>query len=377
MSKQIYKIVLIAISLSFLFLLASCCKVSTVAGTGVPGSTDGPPATAQFNNPSGLVTDPWQHIYVADYENNKIRQIAHGTYTVSPFAGTGTAGCIDGHMLKQAQFYHPVDIARDATGNFYIADQGNQVIRKINIGTGMVTTIAGQCNKQFPRPYGCNDWIAVPESVPADSALFSSPSGIAVDPEGNVYVADFGTCSVRKINAASGLVTLVGKKASASVGCCGCQGLFSNPTGIDLDAKGNIYVAEYWGACQIKKIDPSGTVTVWAGTVQGYRDGPGTTEARFMHPYHIVVDKTTGNIYVADLGNNRIRKIANDAAHTVCTVAGNGVSGFSDDSWIGGCCKHNSGGDAEFNHPRGIEFVEELLLYVGDTENHRIRKIDP
>ena len=139
----------------------------------------------------------------------------------------------------------------------------------------------------------------------------------------------------------------------------------------------DIYVAEYWGACQIKKIDPGGNITVWAGTGEGYRDGQGTTEAQFMHPYHLVGDKRTGNIYVADLGNNRIRKIANDVTHTVCTVAGNGASGFNDDSWLGGCCNHNSGGDAEFNHPRGIEFVEELLLYVGDTENHRVREIDP
>ena len=231
MGKQIYKIVLIVVGLCLVFLLASCCKVSTTAGTGVPGFTDGPSGTAEFNKPSGLVIDPWKNIYVADYQNNKIRQITHGTNNVSTFAGTGTAGCVDGHMLKEAQFYHPVDIARDEKGNFYIADQGNQVIRKIDIGTGMVTTIAGQCRTTISRPKGCADWTAVPDSIPADSALFKSPSGIAVDTEGNVYVADYGTCSVRKIDAVTGLVTLVGKNVSASVGCCNCKGPFSNPTG--------------------------------------------------------------------------------------------------------------------------------------------------
>lgn len=377
MTKQIWKIVLVVGGLYFLCLFASCCKVSTKAGSGTAGFSDGPSSTAKFNRPSGLVTDPWQNIYIADFENHRIRQIVHGPGNVTTFAGTGTAGCNDGDPLTRAQFDHPVDIARDAAGNYYVADWNNHAIRKIDIGTGMVTTFAGQCGKAAPRPDDCGGWIVVPDSIPADSAFFRYPSGIAVDPEGNVYVADYGTCSVRKIDAITRLVTLVGKKAYASVGCCDCDGFFDNPTGIDLDAAGNIYVAEYWGKCQIKKIDPSGAITVWAGTGQGYKDGPGITEARFMHPYHLVVDKATGNIYVADMGNNRIRKIANDAAHTVCTVAGNGVSGFNDDTWRGSCCGYHDGGDAQFNGPKGIEFVKQLLIYVGDTENHRIREIDP
>ena len=377
MPKQICKIVLVVAGIFFLCLLTSCCRVTTKAGSGTAGFSNGPPATAQFNRPSGLVTDPWQNIYIADSENHRIRQIVHGPGNVTTFAGTGTVGCDDGDPLMKAQFNHPVDIARDAAGNFYIADRNNHAIRKIDIGTGIVTTFAGQCGNPFPEPDGCEDWIAVPDSVPKDTALFRYPSGIAVDKSGNVYVADYGTCSIRKIDAVTGLVTLVGVNAAATtdVGCRRCRGLFRWPTGIDLDAAGNIYVADHWGQHQIKQVNPAGNVIVWAGNGPGYRDGPGS-DARFRHPYHLVLDKDNGNIYVADMGNNRIRKIMNDAAHTVCTMAGNGVSGFNNDTWRGDCCRHHNGGDAQFNQPRGIEFVEQLLLYIGDTNNHRVRKIE-
>jgi DNA-binding beta-propeller fold protein YncE len=377
MNAQINKIIIFITGLVLVFSLASCVSVKTKAGSGTAGFQDGAANTAQFNKPYGLVSDPWQNVYVADCYNNRIRQIVNGPNNVVTFAGTGAAGCTNGHILNAATFNHPVDVARDNAGNFYVADRDNHVIRMINIGTGMVSTLAGQCGRSTPHPSGCGEYNPVPDSVSAEQALFNTPSGVAVDERGNVYVADYWDCSIRKIDAKTHMVTIVGKNPNSKIGCCSCLGLFSFPTGVDVDANGNIFVAEYWGNNQIKKIDPSGNVTVWAGVAPGYRDGAGITEARFMHPYHLVVNKANGDIYVADAGNNRIRKIKNDSLHTVCTVAGNGVSGFSDDSWIGSTCSQNDGHDAQFNRPAGIEFVKDFLLYIGDSDNNRVREIDP
>lgn len=376
MKKSTYKIFLVFLSLCFLSLLNSCCKVEHVAGEGTAGDLDGLKDVARFNKPAGLLTDPWKNIYVADYYNHKIRQVVQGMNNVTTFAGTGTAGCNDGKAIGEAQFRYPVDIARDADGNFFVADRNNHAIRRIDGGTGVVTTYAGQCGIPHPKPDACDGYVAVPSSIHADSAHFRFPSGVAVDEQGNVYVADYGTCSVRKIDAKTKMVTLVGNSATAAVTCCSCTGLFSHPAGIDLDADGNIFVSEHWGNNKIKKIDPSGMVTDWAGNGMGYKDGPGT-KAKFRHPYHISVDKATGNIYIADYGNNRIRKIANDSLHMVCTVAGTGVSGYKDDSWFGDCCDENKGGNAQFNSPIGITYVESFLLYIGDSYNNRIRQIDP
>ncbi|MBI5748438.1 MAG: hypothetical protein HZA00_04875 [Nitrospinae bacterium] len=379
---KIHKIILIACSIYFSSTLSSCTTVKTVAGTGVAGCVDGAGLASTFNDPSGVVTDPWQNIYVADSGCNKIRQVVHGPNNVTSYAGTGTAGCADGNVLTTATFRSPVDVARDTAGNYYVADQQNHVIRKIDQGSGIVTTVAGQCGQALLPPQECQEGVKpclvktkVPDVVSVKVALFSSPSGVAVDNVGNIYVADYGTCSVRKIDT-KGVVTTVGKKDGEKVPayatCCGqCTGPFSYPTGIDVDAAGNIYVVEYWGHKISKIAAATENITVLAGSNWGYKDGPGN-QAAFMHPYHLVLDQATGDIYVADLGNNRIRKIANDAAHTVSTLAGDGVLGFKDCTSIGSSVKC-----AEFNHPRGIEFVKKLLLYIGDTGNNRIREIDP
>lgn len=380
MNKQIQKIMIIVISILCLSVLASCTTVRTLAGTGAAGCADGPGLAATLNAPSGVVTDPWQNIYVADSGCNKIRQIVHGPGNVTSFAGTGAAGCDDGNVLATATFRSPVDVARDAAGNYYIADQSNHVIRKIT-PAGLVETVAGQCGRALTAPTVCQEnkkpcdvSTPVPENVSAREALFYSPAAITVDGIGNIFIADWGTCSVRKIDL-KGNVTTVGKKGgkkvSASVGCCSCSGPFSYPSGIDIDAAGNIYVSEYWGY-RISRIDAvTEEITLWAGGNWGYKDAPGV-DAAFMYPYHLVIDRPAGDIYVADLGNNRIRIIANDAAHTVSTLAGDGVLGFKDCTAIGSSAKC-----AEFKNPRGIEFVRKLLLYIGDTGNNRVREIDP
>jgi sugar lactone lactonase YvrE len=357
-----------------LCLLPACINVQTVAGSGDAGCGDGASVSADFKDPSGITVDPWGSIFVADAGCNKIRRIAAGDFFVTTYAGTGAPGCTDGDALNTAKFNYPVDIDRDTAGNYYVADRNNHVIRKIT-QAGTVETIAGTCGTPLvapeecvPNEAPCSVKSIVPETVAVSDVLFNNPSGVAVDKSGNIYIADYGTCSVRKIDVRNGVVTTIGKKngvrMSANVGCCGCAGSFRYPTGIDIDSAGNIIVAEYWGH-KISKIDAATEeITVIAGNSFGFRDGPGD-QASFMHPYHLSVDTATDTIYVVDLGNNRIRKIANDDSHTVSTLAGNGVLGYRD----------GKATDAEFNHPRGIEFIEYLLVYVGDTGNHRIREI--
>ena len=360
-------------------LISGCTTVATVAGTGTAGCTDGLGPAAELNQPSGLVTDPWENIYVADAGCHKIRQVVYGAGNVTAFAGTGTAGCTDGAVLTTAQFRNPVDVVRDSSGNYFVADRSNHVIRKI-APDGTVSTVAGQCGKPLLPPQQCQKGVKpcavktkVPEKVSAKEALFNAPSGVAVDGLGNVFVADYATCSVRKIDTKGNVTTLGkkgGKKVDAYVTCCGqCKGAFRYPTGIGLDASGNIFVAEYWGHV-ISRIDAATEdITQIAGSTWGFKDGPGD-EAAFMHPYHLVVDGATGNIYVADHGNNRIRMVANNALHTVSTLAGEGVLGMND------CTRWTSSAPcARFKRPRGVEFVKQLQLYFGDTGNNRIRSI--
>ncbi len=379
-AKLSKKLLMVIGALYCIVALSACTSVKTIAGTGTAGCADGPGLAATLNEPSGITTDPWQNIYIADSGCNKIRQIVHGAGNVTTFAGTGTVGCADGAVLTAAQFHNPMDVVRDSAGNYYVADQSSHLIKKIT-PAGTVETIAGQCDKALSAPKVCQDnkepcavSTPVPAKVSAREALFNSPAALAVDNKGNIFVADWGTCSVRKIDV-EGIVTTIGKRdgkdVPASVTCCSCSGPFPYPSGIDLDAAGNIYVSEYYGH-KISKIDAATReISTWAGGTWGYRDGPGN-QAAFLYPYHIAVDKATGDIYVADLGNNRIRKIANDAARTVSTLAGDGVIGFKDCSAIGSTVPC-----AEFNNPRGIEYVKKLLLYIGDTKNHRVRELDP
>ena len=323
--------------------------VTTLAGTaGVTGSSDGTGTAAQFNNPQGVATDAAGNVYVADTGNNAIRKITP-TGVVTTLAGGPTSGAADG-VGPAAQFDGPTALATDAAGNIYVADTGNCTIRKITPG-GVVTTLAG-------RPIeGAADGIG-------SAALFRYPQSIAVDSVGDIYVADTANDTIRKITPAGDVTTMAGKAGvPGSVDGTGSAARFDRPSGVALDATGTIYVADTENTT-LRKISPSGAVTTLAGSaaVTGYADGVGAA-ARFESPQGLATD-AQGNVYVADSGADTIRKIT--PAAVVTTLAGlPGVAGDQD----------GTGTAARFDSPMAIATDAAGDLYV--LEDDAIRKITP
>jgi len=216
-------------------------------------------------------------------------------WTVSNLAGTSTAGYGDGTGTA-ARFSAPQGIAADSSGNIYVADTGNNRIRKIT-PSGVVTTLAGFSTADYGDGTGT-------------AARFSAPQGIAADSDGNIYVADTGNNRIRKITPSGVVTTLAGFSTADYADGTGTAARFSAPQGIAVDSDGNIYVADT-GNNRIRKITQSRVVTSLAGTsTAGYGDGTGTA-ARFSAPQGIAAD-SSGNMYVADTDNNRIRKIVKE-----------------------------------------------------------------
>ncbi|MBI4884482.1 MAG: hypothetical protein HY826_10570 [Actinobacteria bacterium] len=312
--------------------------VTTLAGS-TSGSAEG--ALAQFAFPAGVAVDAAGNVYVADFSNNLIRKIT-AAGVVTTLAGS-TSGSADGTGAA-AQFFTPRGVAVDTAGNVYVADTNNHRIRKIT-AAGVVTTLAGST------------------SGPADgtgaAAQFSSPRGVAVDTAGNVYVADTGNHRIRKVTAAGVVTTLAGSTAGFADGT-GAAAQFSVPSGVAVDTAGNVYVADTSNH-RIRKVTAAGVVTTLAGSTSGSADGTGAA-AQFSFPFGVAVD-TAGNVYVADSINNLIRKVT--AAGVVTTLAGS-TFGYLD----------GIGAAAQFSTPTGVAVDAAGNIYVADSDNNRIRKIN-
>ena len=330
--------------------------VTTLAGSGTAGSDNGTGTTASFNYPFGLTVDSTGNVYVADYWGNLIRKITSAG-VVSTFAGSGFIGSADDSGTF-ASFSSPSGVAVDGTGTVYVADRTNDKVRKIT-SAGVVTTLARNVSINSADGIGT-------------AALFNSPSGIAVDGEGNLYVADTHNQKIRKISPA-GIVTTLAGSGSYCMGPnggpitladgTGTSARFNSPFGIAVDGQGNVYVADTWGN-QIRKITPTGDVTTLAGSgVKGSADGIGTA-ATFNYPYGVAVD-ILGNVYVGDTGNYKIRKITSTGV--VTSLAGTGSWGFGD----------GTGTAAGFKSPIGLAVDIAGNVYVADNGNSQIRKISP
>jgi sugar lactone lactonase YvrE len=336
--------------------------VTTIAGAaGVSGYADGTGAAARFSSPTaGIAIDSTDNLYVADTVNISIRKITPAG-VVSTVAGAPDApGYTDG-IGAAASFDSPSGIATDRAGNVYVADVNNESIRAIT-PEGVVSTLAG-------APYFTGT-VMNPACQSADgigtAARFCAPQGVAIDNAGNVYVADYKNSIVRKITPDGAVSTLAGLAASfGSADGTGSAARFFGPTGIATDSAGNVYVADT-GNSTIRKITPAGMVSTFAGTAGaiGSADGTGSA-ARFDIPIGIATD-SAGNVYVADQGNSTIRKITPNGM--VSTLAGAaGVVGSAD----------GVASSARFNYPRGIAIDSADNLYVADTSNSTIRKITP
>jgi len=320
--------------------------VSTLAGS-AQGFADGTGAAALFSGPTGVAYDGSGNLYVSEWGNNRIRKVEVATGVVTTLAGSSSSGSADG-TGPTAQFNLPTGVACDGLGNVYVTEINNHRIRKIVAATGDVTTLAGS-TAGFADGTG-------------PAAQFNQPYGVACDAFGNVFVADYGNNRIRRIVAATGVVTtLAGSATSGTVDAIGPAAQFRLPEGVACDASGNLYVSE-WGNNRIRKIvAATGTVTTVAGSSQGFADGPGPG-ALFYKPTGVACD-ASGNLYVADFFNYRVRKIVL-ATGLVTTVAG-GTRGFAD----------GPGPSAQFNGLQSVACNPNGEIYVTDRTNQRVRVI--
>ncbi len=330
--------------------LVLSASVTTFAGTaGSWSNTDGTGIAARFNSPFSVTTDG-TNLYVADYMTQTIRQVTIASAVVTTLAGTANAfGSTDGTGTL-ASFNSPHGITTDGT-NLYVADTANNLIRKIVISTGVVTTLAGSTSAGFADGIGT-------------AATFSSPNGITTDGF-SLYVADTGNNTIRRIDIVTGTVTTLagvsGVGGGGNLDGVGTSAKFSSPSGITTDGF-SLYIADR-GNNNIRKVDiGTGTVTTIAGTgAVGSTNGTGTL-ASFNAPAGITMDGT--NLFIADTGNQIIRKIVISTA-AVTTLAGTaGTAGSTD----------GVGAAASFNGPAGLT-TDGISLYVVEWWNGIVRKI--
>ncbi|MGG3280515.1 S-layer homology domain-containing protein [Paenibacillus solani] len=298
---------------------ASGFIISTVAGTGTDGySGDGGAATsAQLNYSSGVAVDSIGNLYIADTANHRVRKV-DASGKISTIAGTGTDGYSgDGGPATSASLNKPSGVAIDSIGNLYIADSYNHRIRKVDV-SGEISTVAGTGTDGYSGDGGA-----------ATSAQLNYSSGVAVDSIGNLYIADTVSHRIRKVDT-SGIISTV-----AGTGVLGSSGDGGNatsaklvfPIGVAVDGIGNLYITSDF---RIRKVDVSGKISTVAGVgIPGYSgDGGPATSALFNEPTGVVVD-SSGNLYISDMYNFRVRKV--DTSGNISTVAGTGRQDYSGD----------------------------------------------
>ena len=322
--------------------VSSAGQVSTLAGSGLSGFADGAGTGATFTQPAGIALDSAGNLFVADTIDSRIRKVTPGG-VVTTVAGS-SLGFADG-AATSAQFYWPTGVAVDRSGNVAITESGHRTIRLLS-SSGTVTTLAGGS--------GILDGNVT-------SSRFKGPAGLTFDLSGNLYVADRFNYAIRKISPAGAVTTLAGGDIGSADGT-GSGAQFWGPTGLAIDQVSNLYACDSRNN-SIRRITPNGTVTTLAGnSAGGYSDGVGTA-ARFSDPEGLTVD-SAGNLYVADTGNNRIRKVT--PSGVVTTLAGNSA-GLADASGVA----------AKFSNPAGLTMDASGTLYVADEFNNAIRRVTP
>jgi sugar lactone lactonase YvrE len=331
-----------------------------VVGTGASGySGDGGPATqAQLKVPAGLTFDSRGNLYIADRENHRVRKVDKKGI-ITTVAGNGTAGFSgDGGPATQASLNLPSGLAVDSKGNLYISDRSNNRVRVVN-SKGIIKTIAGNGKDGY---HGDN--------MPALKATLDKPFGLALDKNNNLYIADRGNNRIRKVDGSGLISTVAGDGGFYFIGDNGpaYRASIAGPTDVDVDDKGNIYIADR-NNNRIRVVDKLGMIRTLMGT--GQRDYNGDSElareTNLQLPFGVALDKN-GDLLVIDRSHYRIRKVTLKG-NKVTTLAGNGVKKFGGD---GGPA---SGAKIEF--PHGIDVDSKDNVIFADKAHYRIRKITP
>ena len=331
--------------------VTSAGAVTTLAGSlPVAGSADGTGSAARFGSPWGVAVDSAGNVFVSDYGNSTIRQVTSAGVVTTLAGSPGVSGTNDA-IGSAARFNRPCGLAVDSEGDLLVADEYNHAIRKVTPAR-VVTTVAGSAGT-----YGTNDGLA-------NEARFRNPRGIAVDSVGNAFVADSGSCTIRTINLAGMVTTPAGNAAiwGGTNDGTGSAARFFMPQGLVTGSKDNLFVADT-GNSTVRQVTTAGVVTTLAGSAlhEGGADGAGPI-AQFNYPAAMAVDNT-GNLFVADSGNNTIRRIS--PAGMVTTIGGvAGVMGGAD----------GIGSFASFSMPSGIAVDNAGNVFVADRGNNRITK---
>jgi len=389
--------------------------ITTLAGTaGRSGfGGDGGPATAALlSGPSGIALDAQGNIYIADTQNHRIRRFVAAQNRMETFAGTGTGGFTGQNApATAAQLLLPTAVAVNRNnGDVFIADRGNGRIRRVRAGS--ISTVAGggssvavpgpattfdlaltvgvaiDSNEQllvtddghkriFRVQVGSNLIQAVAgvpsvqaagDNGPATQAVLFQPSGAAIDIDGALFISDVIDNRIRRVAPNGIITTFAGTGALGSPAASGGAAIASNlgrPRGMAFDRNRNLFVASSWGG-SVFRITPAGAISVFAGgaTIGFSGDGGQATAARLNVPYGVAVDRND-NVYIADSGNNRVRRV--DPRGVITTVAGAGQAGFSGD---GGAAFA-----AQLNSPRAVAVDGQGNLYIADSGNHRVRRV--
>ena len=322
----------------------------------------GPAVEAQLRSPQDVTVDAAGNLYIADTGNHHIRRV-DPSGIISVIAGIGEEGYTgDGGPAIDARLQYPAGVTVDAEGNLFFSESFENSIRRVD-PSGIITTIAGTGERGFAGDGG-----------PAVEAQLASPRGVAVDAAGNLFIADSGNHRIRKVDP-SGVIATVAGTGIYEPGVGGFDGdggpaveaQLGVPSGVAVDVDGNLFIAVITFS-NIRRVDPSGNITTIAGVGRwGFSgdDGP-AVEAHLSGPGDLALD-AAGNLFIADAGNNRIRRV--DSSGIITTIAGTGERGFSGD-----------GGPAvaaQLDDPRGVAVDAAGNLYIADHDNHRIRKVDP
>jgi len=344
--------------------LGSAQIISTIAGNGTSGNSGngGLATAAEFNYPDGIAVDDSGNVYFSDYHNGQLWKI-NTSGIISIVAGNGTCGYSgDGGGATSAELSLPCKVDVDNSGNIYVADWGNNRIRKINT-TGIISTIAGNGTAGYSGDGGS-----------AIAAELNGPEGLStVDDSGNIYICDEVNNSIRKVNSVGIISTFAGNGTGGYTGDGGLAAYaeLDYPRGAAFDNYGNIYISDYNNNV-IRKVSSSGIISTIAGNgIAGYSgDGGSAIAAELNGPSGLAIFNKGGenhgvDIYFADENNAVIRKVTSSGI--ISTVAGNGTEGYGGD---GGLAT-----DAELNYPVDVAVDNSGNVYIVDAYNYRIRKI--